>query len=477
MKKVTLLLALFAIMGIASLTVAMPAKAQFSGISSLPGIVDQVISLLTGARPTVTPQPTDERPQVLYGQDIVINQPIKGDLIAAGGRVTIEASVAGDLIVAGGLVQVNAPVGGDVLGVGGLMNFGGRVDNDVRIAGIGVNLDSTIAKNAMVATAFLRQSQRSAVNGSLMAYAYRAWLNGAIGGNLDIKASEVTLDAIVGGDVNVEAKNLNIQKNAQVVEDVNATLLVEPTIDPNAKVQGNVNVTIQEVASPAAKPAASPEVGQQSLLPFVGTVYAQDDSQKADEKELEKEQKATNDKMRWFFGSILVTLVGGSFMLWLFPTYQNGQVYVLEKKTALTTVAGWLWIFMGLIASILLLITIIGAPIGFALLLIWIATMIMAPWAVAQALGHVVLRRWQIQSSIMRNSYFHLLVGATLLAMLMLLPYIGWTVRLIVWTLGMGAPVYWLLNKPQAAVSTTGAQQSAPVATTTTKKSTGKKKS
>lgn len=461
MKKISLVIAVVALIGIASLAHAQPAQAQ------LPGVLRDVISTLISPRPTLTPQPADERPQFLYGSEIAITQEVKGDLIVAGGRVTIDAPVGGDLLVAGGLVQINAPISGDVLGLGGLMNFSGNVDNDVRVAGIGMNFDSVIAKNAMIASAFLRQANRSAINGSLRTYVYRAWLNGVIGGNLDITGTDVVLDASVGGTASVQSKNLTVEKNAQFMEGVNATLLVTPTVDPNAKLSTPIDLTIREAATPAAAPVETPSetptVEQQSFFPLVGVVHAQEESifdqienrsRNSADSELEKQEDEVNKGMRRFFGSVLVTLIGGSFMLWLFPTFQQGQVMVLEKKTALTAVAGWLWIFMGLLAGLLLLITIIGAPIGIALLLIWTATMIMAPWAVAQAFGHLVVRKWQSDSTILRSSYFHLLVGAVLLAILMLLPYIGWTVRLIVWTLGMGAPVYWLLNKPQVQAVT-----------------------
>lgn len=444
---------------------ALPVSAQMPDFSQIPGLstIQQVVGSLFGSRAPVVPQPAENRPQVLYGSEILITTPVAGDLIVAGGRVSIDAPVAGDLIVAGGLVQINSDVAGDVLGVAGLMNVASTVANDVRVAGIGVNLDSTIAKNAMIATGFLRQSSRSTIAGSLMAYAYRSWLNGTIGGNLDLKGTAVVFDAAVGGNATFNADNLTIQRNANVLENTSATLLYQPVVDVNAKLVGPVDLQVQQVATESsiieatvsAEPTVEPVSNEQSFWPLVGRVHAQEAAAPAStqlrklfasEVQDERQDQAFEEATRSFFGPILIMLAGGSFMLWLFPRFQRGQAMAIVQKPGATLAAGFLWLFMGVIVSVLLMITIIGIPLGIALLLIWIANMMIAPWAVAQAIGGMIGTRGAAKTPVLASPYMQLLIGAVILSTLMMLPMVGWLVRSVVVVLGMGATVYWLMN-------------------------------
>lgn len=456
---------------------ATPVHAQIPLLDQLPGrnVLQQVIGSLFSSRPDVVPQPADERPQVLYAADVVINTPVAGDLIVAGGRVSVDAPVAGDLIVAGGLVQINSTVRGDVIGTAGLLNVAAPLENDLRVAAIGVNLDSTIAKNATIATAFLRQAQRSAINGSLMAYTYRSWLNGAIGGNLDLSGSDVALDAGVGGTANLRSNNLTISRNAEVLEDINASLLNPPTVDPNASLRGAVDLTVRQQATQSsaldatvsAEPVVTPENNQQSFWPLVGRVHAQEGTPRAvgsrvrqlfsRQAQQEQQAEAFADNSRSFFGGILITLVGGSLMLWLFPRFQQGQVRMIREKTAATAATGILWLLLGIIVSVLLMITIIGIPIGIILLLIWIVNLIMAPWVVSQAIGSSLASRMANRDSILSSPYFQLLIGAITLTILTMLPFVGWLVWLVTWTLGMGATLHWILSskEPETVVGTT----------------------
>lgn len=459
--RVALILPVAALLFTAS---ALPVSAQMPDLSQIPGLstIQQVVGSLFGTRAPIVPQPSENRPQVLYGSEIVVTTPVAGDLIVAGGRVSIDAPVAGDLIVAGGLVQINSDVAGDVLGLAGLMNVGSDVANDVRVAGIGVNLDSVIAKNAMIATGFLRQSSRSTVSGSLMAYAYRSWLNGTIGGNLDLKGTAVVFDAAVGGNATFNADNLTIQRNAQVMENTSATLLYQPVIDVNASLVGTVDLQVQQVATESsiieatvsAEPTVEPVSNEQSFWPLIGRVHAQDNAPAstqlrklfASEVQDERQDQAFEEATRNFFGPILIMLAGGSFMLWLFPRFQKGQAMAIVQKPGATLAAGFLWLFMGVIVSVLLMITIIGIPLGIALLLIWIANMMIAPWAVAQAIGGMIGTRGAAKTPVLASPYLQLLIGAVILSTLMMLPMIGWLVRSVVVVLGMGATVYWLMN-------------------------------
>ncbi len=467
MQKHVRSLAVLVVISMIMLATARPVQAQFQSpvLSQLPGVVTQIIGSIFGSRPELVVQPADERPQVVYGPEVLISVPVKGDLIVAGGTVTVDAAVDGDVIVAGGLVRLNAPIRGDVLGIGGVFNVAGAIENDFRVAGIGVNLESVIAKNAMIAAAFLRQAERSSINGSLLAASYRSWMNGVIGGNLDARGTDVVLNSAVGGAVNLNADTLAVQKNARVLEGITASLASEPLIDAGANVQGSVDITIRQVASESAVVEASqsgepvvtpiPETQEQSFLRLlVPVAHAQENivGERGEqlikaENELQERSQAFKKLTDNFFGNVIATFIGGAVLLLIFPSFQKGQSAVLQKKLGMSAAIGWLWLTLGLLLSIALMITIIALPIGVAVLLIWIANMIIAPWVVAQALGSSVVARWQSQNKPLQNAYMQLFLGSVILSSLLLIPYLGWLFRILIWTIGMGAAITWLLKR------------------------------
>lgn len=473
MKKATL--SIFISLLFFTLIIAYPKPAQAQ--IAVPEIISQVANFFLGTRQEIQVQPQESRPQFLYNPEVVISQPVAGDLIVAGGRVDIQAPINGDLIVAAGLLQINAPISGEVHAITGLSNLNAKMSDDVRLAGLAVNISSEINDDSMLAAVFLRQAVASRINGSLLAVAYKAWLNGVIGGDLWLEAQDVEFDGGVGGSVRISANNLKVLPNALVLENLSGSLKSEPTIDPAAQLKGDVQLEIIQEATASASEASesasqatmsgsieNPEPNQpdlsqpdqQSWLPgwsLVSQVSAVESDPQAINSTTDLSEKS---RIEWkefrarassFFGGVLVTFIGGAVILWLLPNYQRGMVRTLQTKTSQTAMVGILWISSGIVASILLMITVIGIPLGVIVLLLWIINMIMAPWAVAQAVGSFVSKNWQNKLEIMKNEYMHLLIGAFGLAILTNLPFVGWIMIMIVWTMGMGSALYWLFNR------------------------------
>ncbi|AET63900.1 hypothetical protein [Methanothrix harundinacea] len=85
------------------------------------------------------------------GDPVVIDSPVADDIFAGastvkvlapvdsavivGGDVLIDAPIRGDLLVAGGTVDINSDVGGKILAAGGTINLRGDVERNVVMAG------------------------------------------------------------------------------------------------------------------------------------------------------------------------------------------------------------------------------------------------------------------------------------------------------------------------------------------------------
>jgi hypothetical protein len=69
------------------------------------------------------------------GLEVVIAEPVRGDLVVIGGTVHVlsTASVGGDMIVLGGDVKVDGPVTGSLVGAGEAVRISASVGGDVRM--------------------------------------------------------------------------------------------------------------------------------------------------------------------------------------------------------------------------------------------------------------------------------------------------------------------------------------------------------
>src|SRR3989339_140088 len=70
-------------------------------------------------------------PQIIVGEEIIIDEPVTGDLIIAGGQVEVRETVTGDLIIAGGQVELTGNVGEDLIVIGGEVDVNSTVGKDV----------------------------------------------------------------------------------------------------------------------------------------------------------------------------------------------------------------------------------------------------------------------------------------------------------------------------------------------------------
>ena len=97
----------------------------------------------------------------------------------------------------------------------------------------------------------------------------------------------------------------------------------------------------------------------------------------------------------------------------------------------------WWAMLTGLISMIVvpivifaLFITVIGAPLGFLLLLIWVATAMVSMTFASYFIGSLIARKL--------HPVLIVLIGGVVLGLLELIPVVGWVFALLAYWLGMG---------------------------------------
>lgn len=261
---------------------------------------------------------TSEAGNVYVGGDEVhVTTPVVADLLAAGGHISVEREVGADAAVAGGSITIRAPVGQDLRVAGGNVDIEGNTGGELVAAGgkITVRNAATIAGSAWVA-------------GSNVTIA------GKVGKGARIYANHVTISGEINGDTHLSGRQI--------------------TLIPGTKINGNLFY-----ASQNALPQ-DPSIQVQGTITREPTPLAW--NKRHDERGL----------LSWFHPVfILSMLMAGSLLYALFPNAANRAQQAIRDYPGRSLLLGLALLFTIPPAAILCIVTVIGIPIGFSLLLLY----------------------------------------------------------------------------------------------------------
>lgn len=122
---------------------------------------------------------------------VLLNQPIDDDVIAAGGKVAVNAPVR-SLIAAGGEIEINAPVEGDVIAAGGTITLNAPVTGKVLLAGGLVTLNSSVGRNVLIHSGEVNITSAATVGADALVSGGRVFHHGDVKGNLTVSSEDFT---------------------------------------------------------------------------------------------------------------------------------------------------------------------------------------------------------------------------------------------------------------------------------------------
>lgn len=341
------------------------------------------MGVLAGAA-AAAPEPTAQQfgdDLYLSGGRVTMQRAVPGDAVVAGGRVSVTGDVSGDALVAGGEVSIESDIGQDLYAAGGDVRVAGAVGESARLAGGRV----TIAPDAEIAGAVTVAAGDVTVDGHVRGYAL-------------ISAGRTQINGRIDGDLRVMGGELALGPNAVVQGRLEHHSATPARIAPGAQVQGGVN------EAPAAEPAEHVTGG----LWMVAV---------------------------WLVGWI----VAGAVLIGLAPRASRRVTQALREHTLVAPLLG-VALLVGLpVLALLLLITVVGIPLGLLTGLLLLALLLLGGLATAVALGDAVAERKAPARTWQR-------IVATALALILLfalgmLPYVGWLVWLLALLFGVGAIV------------------------------------
>ncbi len=322
------------------------------------------------------------------------------NLYAVGGSVTIDSSTQGDLVTAGGILSINGPVQKELIAAGGNITVNGSIADTARIAGGNITLNSPIGGDLLTAGGNVIVSQKATVNGDFDAVGGNVSLDSAVNGNAKISGGTVTINGTIKGNLEVNAtKSLTFGPNSSVTGLVVYHGVNEAVVMQGAKVS-NIQFTRIE-----------PRNGMQHAFKGFFAI-------------------ATLFKLIGLF-------IAGLLFYWLFPKKVQAVVAQSQTKTLQNLGIGFLIMVAAPIAAIILMVTVIGAYVGFIVMLGYLLLLLFASVFMLYYIGSLVYG-WLAKNrteSMLRD----LLIGSLIALILSFIPVIGWLVILIVFLIALGA--------------------------------------
>jgi len=348
-----------------------------------------VVALALGSMAAGPAQPSTEPSQHVRGdnyysagQHVEITAPMPGDVVVAGRQIDIAQSVAGDLLAAGWRVTLSAPA-----------------DDDVRIAGGEVMVNAPVTGDLTAAGGDVTLGPQTHVGGRSWITGRTVRIAGILERELQVAGATVEVSGEVRQPMRVIADQLDIRPSARILAPLTYKGPTEPRIAAGAIVNGPITyerIPQREARKARAWPALS------SLL-----------------------------------FSVHVFLIGLLLVIFL-PQVETSTVATLRAQPGKSLLAGFVLLVTTPVAAVVLIISILGLPIGLALGALYAMALVGGLVVTAFFIGDAEVR-WLAPRPMVSPSQHALLLLAGVVTLAVLRSLLGGVIVLASVVFGVGA--------------------------------------
>lgn len=277
----------------------------------------------------------------------------EGWYFAAGNRVVIDGTVNGDAYVAGGRVTMNGKINGDLIVAGGDVDIEGPVSEHIRVAGGTVNINDTVGKDITVAGGTLIIGKDAVITGNVLSAGGTTKIHGTVLKSVKAASGDMEILGSVTGDVDFAGGTLNVTHAGAIGGNLHAYVKKshENVTLADSAVRGDVTVEIDMKKS-------GESCGNNCCGRVWGGVF-------------------------WF----LSLLVSGLVLLLIAPVTFGKVGESILKRPGHTLLWGLVMLVMIPVVSVMLMITILGIPVAFLLLMLYVVLLYCSQLALGIAVG------------------------------------------------------------------------------------------
>lgn len=320
------------------------------------------------------------------------DETIDGSAYLAGNSVRVSGTVKGDVYCAGSSITVDGTVDGDVLCAGSNVTVNGTVMGDVRLAGATVTLGGVVRGNATVFGANVVADSSLDLGGDLTGGASSLTIDGVIGRDMTAGSELLVVNGVVGRDVISAFNNVEFGENGVIKGNLSYTSPKESAV-PDGAVTGETTFTMSKDRSSGSTDAVSP------IAAIIGVL------------------------------AIGLLAVLGVIVV---PRQVHAAADISWGRFGVAVVVGLTFVTVAPIAALMLIATGVGVAIAYAVILIWLLVMAIAPVTVAYFIGS------KVYGSKTPHVLIRVTIGALILMLALLLPVINIITFIIMVLAGVG---------------------------------------
>jgi len=336
----------------------------------------------------------------------------EGWYFAAGDQVIIEGTVNGDAYVAGGIVDVEGTINGDLLVAGGEVHISGTVSDDVRAAGGNIQVDGKVGKNISAAAGRIGIGKSGSIGGGILVGCGNLSVSGTIARDAKVASGNMSLIGTINGNVDFTGDNLSVLQGGRIGGNLSACVKEKQNVEiAQGTVLGKVDVATYEM---------KPVYHILGFSPF--RFWA---------------------KIVWAFSLLLAGLV----LAFVFPKQLSGIGLTINQLPGKSFLWGIVGLILFPIGSVILLVTVIGIPLGLLLLTIFLWMVYFTQLTLGMFVGH---RLFGIEGKKGWNLFWGFAVGLIIVQALTFIPYVRFLVVVAGLIFGFGAILLVLKSELEA---------------------------
>jgi len=326
------------------------------------------------------------------GGELTVTEPVQGDLFAAGGRVSLEQTVGADAAVAGGNVDIRSDIGQDLRAAGGNVRIAGQIGGELMTAGGTVHL-----------------ADSGVVSGSSLLAGSNVIVDGRLGRGARIYANRIVFNGEIDGDARFHAQEI--------------------MFGPRARIDGNL---FYASASPLPEEELSKVSGRvlREQLPAGWS------------------ERSMHGGTSWFHPVFFFSMLASGFVLYLlFPNAVNGARDSLARAPLRSIVVGLALLFTLPPVALILMLTLIGLPIGLGLFALYPLLLMLGYLAAAFFIGRKLADAVRQPPEFSKRKQALFLAAALLILSLAgAVPVLGWLFVFLALVAGIGGWAIWAVR-------------------------------
>ncbi|MFH1381384.1 MAG: hypothetical protein ABIH70_00630 [Chloroflexota bacterium] len=331
---------------------------------------------------------------------------VEGDLYVAGGNIIIDGTVNGDVFGAGQSLAINGAVNGGVTFAGQTITLNGDISHGARLAGTSITLNGNVGRDLLVAGSEVTTNSQSTIVGDLILATNMAFIRGRVNGNIKGGAGSVILADGVGGNIQLAVDRLTVTSTASIQGNLIYTSENEASIQSGASIFGTTTHKLPEARKSA-----------KAFYPVLAGIA-----------------------VVWQILGFLMILVVGIVIILIASRRVTLMADSIQAKPWQSLGWGTVILIVTPIAAVIVMITVIGLPVGLISLALYGIALSLSQVPVASLIGRLIIKQnRKIESKALMIGA--LALGLLILFLLGLIPYIGWIVGLLTIVFGLGSLV------------------------------------